>query len=181
MGTLNDFKATWGKKATGAIVGALLDGAIRLLRVAVPEAAAIATEYLNERSSPDGWTRRERLTFYIGRLTVVRQKQTFKNPLVERAFDSLLDTWIADLDGDLDDLDDDLTPEPEPSTPEPAFDPYWKIISPEEFEAVRRKLAAGTRIYRRDLGGVAPEYFLASPGIGAPIPEGFILVETLPF
>lgn len=182
MGSLNDFKAVWGKKATGVVIGALVDGAMRVLRVAVPEATAIIMEYLRERTSPDGWTKAERIPFYIGRLTIIRQKQTFKHPLVERAFDGMVDAWIADLEGDLDDVEP-IAPSDDPGTAPRDVDPYWRVLDEIEFAQIRGavQLAPGSVIYWRDAGGVAKEYFIVNPGPGGKIPDGFVVLEKIPF
>ena len=63
-----------GDSIKSAILGALIDAGTDLARVLGPEFLAMVREFLKERQTPDGWTRRERATYIIGRLTVIRRR-----------------------------------------------------------------------------------------------------------
>lgn len=100
-----------------------------------PELMPLVNEYLRERITPDGWTRRERGIYLLGVISRVRAKQ-IGNAATDRAFDWGLDA-LEDLvqDSIEETSEDDHSPvNPVPPVPPPVLPPPRPEPNPGEYE-----------------------------------------------
>lgn len=121
----------------GTLVSIILGFGKDLFAALAPELTPFIQEFFEERASPDGWTRSERLTYAIGVAQRVRHKQV-GNKLIDRGFDWALDAFIDWCQDELDEIEtapaepvDPTNPHPPPAVPQPGEYEYMYSERPE--------------------------------------------------
>ena len=102
---------------TGAITPILLQTGKDFIAAVYPEILPLFNEWWEQRSTADGWTDKERLTYLYATVTRIKQKNIGPS-WVDSGIDFALQSWLKHMAEDLDKIDPIPIPVPvDPSAP----------------------------------------------------------------
>lgn len=120
-------------KLSGAVGPILIDIGKDFIAAVAPELYPLVLEWWNQRSTADGWTDKERLTYLYAMVNRIKQKEIGPS-YVDSAIDWALQTLLKHIAEDLDKLE--ATPVDVPPVDVPPAEhvekPYYGQMTPEK-------------------------------------------------